>query len=373
MSKQPVICQVLHSLNIGGAEVLAARLARGLRGGFRFVFACLDAAGELAESLVGEGFPVEYVERRPGIDLACQRRLLEFWRAQHVDLIHAHQYTPFFYSMAARRLRSQPPILFTEHGRWFPDFPRRKRILFNRLVLRSTDRVVGVGEAVRRALIENEGISADRVEVIYNGVDTAEFRGHEVDAAEVRRDLGFRSEEFVAIQVARLDHLKDHLTAIRTMQRVVAQRPEARLLLVGEGPERAAIESEVERRGLAAHVRLLGTRHDLVRLLHAADMFLLTSISEGIPVTLIEAMAALLPVVSTDVGGVSEVVEDGKTGILAPSGDDERLAAAVLRLAGDGQLRQALGEAGRARAEQRFSQAKMHACYAATYREMLGD
>lgn len=372
--RQPLaICQVLHSLNIGGAEVLAARLARGLQGEFRFVFACLDEAGAMAADLQREGFAVAHVERRPGIDLACQRRLARFWREQQVDVVHAHQYTPFFYSMIARRWRRNPPVLFTEHGRWFPDFPRRKRILFNRLLLRRSDRVVGVGESVRRALIENEGIPPGRVAVIHNGVETAHFSGEGIDPGEVRRELDLEPDALVLIQVARLDHLKDHLTAVRTLDRVAAHRPDVRLVLVGEGPERAAVEAEIDRRGLRANVRMLGTRRDLPRLLHAADLFLLTSISEGIPVTLIEAMAASLPIVSTDVGGVPEVVEDGATGLLAPSGDDAQLAGAVLRLADDPGHRRAMGEAGRRRAETRFSQDAMHDRYAATYREMFGE
>src|SRR5439155_18500964 len=119
------------------------------------------------------------------------------------------------------------------------------------------------------------------------------------------------------IQVARLDYLKDHATALRTLECVAGRRPDAHLLLVGEGPERAAIEAQVRERRLGDRVRLLGLRKDIPRLLQAADVFLLTSISEGIPLTLIEAMAAGLPVVSTRVGGVGEGVEDGVTGRLA--------------------------------------------------------
>lgn len=372
MTHRRIVCEVLHSLTVGGAEVLAARLARNLRERFRFVFVCLDELGTLGEELREEGFAVEVVGRKPGIDLAAMRRLRRLWRLHRVDLVHAHQYTPFFYAAAARGLRRWPPILFTEHGRFFPDYPRKKRMLFNRFALRRTDRVVAVGEAVRGALVENEGIRRERIEVIYNGVDAAAFECPPDDREAVRREIGVGPDDLVLIQVARLDELKDHGTAIRTIQRVAAKRKDARLVLVGDGPKRTGVEAEIARCGVGPNVRLVGTRPDVARLLHAADLFLLTSISEGIPVTLIEAMAAGLPVVSTDVGGVAEVVADGETGLLAPSGDDETLTRAVLRLAGDAEFRERLGRAGHERATGVFSQSAMHAAYARCLEEMLG-
>src|SRR6516165_4253528 len=135
------VCQVLHTLCVGGAEVLAARLARRLRDRYRFLFVCLDELGTLGEELRNEGFPVHVLGRRPGLDLRCTYRLAALLRRERVDVIHAHQYTPFFYCLTARLLCRRPALLFTEHGRHFPDYPRRKRMLANRLLLRQRDRV----------------------------------------------------------------------------------------------------------------------------------------------------------------------------------------------------------------------------------------
>jgi glycosyltransferase involved in cell wall biosynthesis len=365
---QRTVCQVLHTLHVGGAEVLAARLARQLRDSYRFLFVCLDEAGTLGEELRGEGFPVHVLHRRPGLDLRLAWRLGRLLRHERVSLLHAHQYTPFFYALAGRLLGGRIPVLFTEHGRHYPDYPRRKRMLVNRLCLRRRDRVVGVGEAVRRALIANEGLAPERVSVIYNGVP---LPAHPGDRDAARQAMGVGPADFVLIQVARLDYLKDHATAIRTLERVVAQRPEAKLVLVGEGPEQAKIEAEVKQRGLTEQVRFLGLRSDVARLLPAADAFLLTSISEGIPLTVIEAMLAGLPVVSTNVGGVGEIVTDGETGLLAPSGDDAALADRVLRLAGDAALCRQLGQRGREHARAAFTEERMHAGYVRLYEEML--
>jgi glycosyltransferase involved in cell wall biosynthesis len=361
----------LHTLGVGGAEVLASRLAYQLQDQYRFVFACLEEVNLLGEQLSESGFMVRHLGRQSGFDWRCSARLADFMRETKVDLLHAHQYTPFFYSTIARLRYRHPPILFTEHGRSFPDYPRRKRIWANRLLLESRDRVVGVGQAVRRALIRNEGFPENRVTVISNGVDLAPFDRPAVDRDAVRGEFGLAANALLVLQVARLDYLKDHLTAIRTMERIVRRRPDAHLLLVGEGTERPAVEKDVADRSLASHVTLLGRRRDVPRLLPASDVVLLTSISEGIPLTLIEAMAARRPVVATDVGGVAEIVEDGTTGLLAPSGDDARLAEHVLRLADDAVLRGKMGEAGRRRAYALFTESRMHREYAKLYDEML--
>lgn len=365
------VCQVLHGLEVGGAEVLAARLARELRGAFRFVFVCLDELGTLGESLASEGFPVRVLGRSGGVDWKCTARLAEFFRRERIDLVHAHQYTPFFYGITARLLYRKAPVLFTEHGRWFPDYRRPKRVVANRLLLERRDRVVGVGEAVRQALIRNEGLPASRVDVIYNGVDLSAFSGAAGDRDEARRELGLGPRQLTLVQVARLDALKDHATAVRTMKRVVAALPDARLLLVGGGPEGPAIRDLIRREGLDSHVRMLGLRTDVPRLLAAADVALLTSVSEGIPLTLIEAMGARLPVVSTDVGGVGEVVGAGGAGLLAPARDDGALAGHVLRLAADPDLRHQMGQLGFDRAHALFSERQMHDHYRRLFLEML--
>ncbi|MCS7306912.1 MAG: glycosyltransferase [Thermoguttaceae bacterium] len=370
-SDRPTVCQLLHSLQIGGAEVLAADLARGLADRYRFIFICLDNLGRLAERLQTEGFPVVCLGRRPGFDGACIFRLARLWREYEVDVVHAHQYTPFFYAACARAWRGRPPILFTEHGRWYPDYPRRRRILFNRLVLRGRDRVTAVGQAVREALVRNEGLPRHRIRVIYNGVDVGRFAPRPERRLPVREALGLTPTDFVIIQVARLDYLKDHITAVRTMARLVRQVPEARLLLVGQGPKRPLIQAEIQAQGLEGVVHLLGEREDVPQLLWAADVAMLTSISEGIPVTLIEAMAAELPVVATKVGGVPEVVLHEQTGLLGPVGDDEQLAQYLIRLATDRSLRCRLGQAGRRRAEEIFAQPLMHQQYAECFDEML--
>lgn len=370
--QRPTICQLLHGLPIGGAEVLADRFVRCLSDRYRFVIACLDQVGTLGEGLEADGYRVTLLGRKPGLDFGCARRLARFLREEKVDLIHAQQYTPFFYALTSRGLFGRVPIVFTEHGRWHPDYPRKKRMLFNRIMIRKRDQFLGVGEAVRTALIRNEGLPQDRVDVVYNGINLAPFDAPPTDRSLVRSELGFSPEDFLIIQVARLDSLKDHPTAIRAMRHVVKAMPHARLVLVGEGPERARIEPLIRELKLEGHVKLLGARRDVPRLLFAADVFLLTSISEGIPLTIIEAMAAGLPVVSTDVGGVREILGDPPVGYLAPAGDDWKLAEGVIHLANNPPIRKVWSEQGRRRAFEIFSEQTMHARYAEIFDSVIG-
>lgn len=368
---RPTIGHVLHTLNVGGAEILARQFAHFSRAEFRFVFACLDTLGSMGQTLQEEGFEVFVLGRRPGLDVRCAWRLGRWLKRANVRLVHAHQYGPFFYSALARRLSRHTPILLTEHGRDYPDYRRPKRVLANRWLLARNDRLVGVGDCVRRALIDNEGFPASRVEVIRNAVDTSRSETPPRLRQELRTEWGVAPHDPVIIQVARLNRLKDHVTALRMMELVTQRLHRARLVLVGDGEERPALEQLARQLGLERQVIFFGERSDVADILPAADLFLLTSITEGIPLTLIEAMAAGLPCVTTDVGGNGEVLVDGETGLLAEPGQPEDLAEKVCRLIADLPLRARLGRAGRERAVAEFDHLRMHQAYQLVYRQML--
>lgn len=369
--RKATVCQLLHSLSLGGAEVLASRFARCLSASYRFVFVCLDELGALGAQLRDEGFPVHVLSKREGVDWRCVCRLARVFRHERVDLIHAHQYPAFFYGITARLAARRPAVLFTEHGRHHPDYPRRKRILLNRLLLERRDRVVGVGQAVCRALVTNEGFPEGRVGVIYNGIPLRPLPDPETARAAVRRELRLDSPAVVVLQVARLDPLKDHATAVRALRGALTSGADLQLVLAGDGPALPALRELAFAAGLGDRVHFLGQRPDVPRLLAAADVVLLTSLSEGIPLAVIEGMAAGLPVVATCVGGVPEVVVDGQTGLLAPAGDDGRLGGHLVGLARDPARRARMGQLGRERAVAAFSEDRMHAAYCQLYEEML--
>ena len=371
---RPVIAHILHRLDRAGAEVLAAGLARSLRAEYESVFFCLDGLGPLAEELAAEGFVVACFDRRPGIDRSLARRMRAAINEHRVALLHGHQYTPFFYGSLARgfspRARRALPLIFTEHGRHYPDHRSLKRVLANKVLLARGDAVTAVGGFVRQALIDNEGLAPARVEVIHNGIEpgpppTAEQR------KQARVTLGLDPSTPVVMQVARFHPVKDHASAIRAFAAVHAALPAAKLVLVGDGPERPAIAQLAASLGLTGAVVFTGVRPDVRSLLPGADVFLLSSLSEGISVTLLEAMDAGLPIVATYVGGNGEVVTDGKTGLLAPRGDHAALGRHLLTLLTDANTARAYGHAGRERLLDRFTQQRMHAGYTALYRRLV--
>ena len=368
---RPVVLHVLHRMGIGGAEVLVDQMVRNMADRYSFIVACLDEVGTLGESLLHDGVRVADLGRASGIDRGCIKRLHKLVADASVNLVHAHQYTPFFYSVAARGLVGRVPIVFTEHGRHFPDKPRWKRVLFNRLTTRKCDQIVGVGDAVKIALVKNEGFREPQVKVIYNGVAAEGIEETRVDRAGVRRELRIPQDAQIIIHVARLDYLKDHRTAVRAFARVAKNVPNVFMIIVGNGPEQAGITEEIQSLDCENRIRMIGERQDVPRLLKASDVMLLSSISEGIPLTIIEGMLAGLPVVSTAVGGVPELIEDRQQGFLVPLGEVQLMSCRLEQLLRSSSLRQEMGVAARWRAQNVFDERTMHCQYDALYRKLL--
>ncbi|MGL5095525.1 MAG: glycosyltransferase, partial [Planctomycetia bacterium] len=271
------VCHLLHSLDVGGAELLAAALARRLRvKGFTFSFGCLDHPGRAADELRADGFRVESFDRKPGFDARLVWRLARWFAAEKPAVVHAHQYTPFFYAAASRVPRWRPlPIVMTEHGRTHPDFRRPKRAAANRLLLRPFDRVVGVGEAVRRALVDNEGFPPPRVGVVVNGINGDPITAALGERGPMRTDRNTPPDAVVVVLVARLDPVKNHRLALDAFRLARETNPALRLWIVGDGSERAVVEGRVAELGLTDAVTLLGERRDVPALLAAADVLLL--------------------------------------------------------------------------------------------------
>ena len=365
------ILQLVHTLKTGGAEILADRIGRHFASQHEVIFACLDEVGEIGEKLISSGFQVELLQRGHGVNVGCMKRLRDVISKHRIELIHAHQYTPFFYASAARKLRRSPRIMFTEHGRFYPDHPSIKRGIYNRLAIRRNDSVVAVGMNVKDALVKNEYIKPAAISVIYNGIDIERFaNSNQPDiATKTRSNLNIPEQEYLLIQVARLDYLKDHITAVRAIAKL--KHHNVTLLIVGDGPERGAIENEITNLNLASKIRLLGLRDDIPHLLSASDGMLLTSISEGIPLTLLEGMACQLPIVSTAVGGIHELITDGHNGLLATAQEPTEIAEAIKSLILDRGRAKQLGLQGYEIAKDRFTEKQMLSAYDQKLTELL--
>jgi glycosyltransferase involved in cell wall biosynthesis len=347
---------VLHLMQVAGAEVLVAETIRRLGSEIDPVVLCLDGVGKLGEKMRDEGVPVVSLDRRPGFDYSVVARLAKEVEKRRIEVVHAHQYTPFFYSALAKlRTPDKIHLIFTEHGRHYPDLVSLKRRVINRLFLaRLADEITGVCRFSMRALGENDGFAGRRIDIIENGVDADRY-GPVEDRSAVCDRIGIKPTRRYISCIARFHKVKDHKTLIRAFEVIARERNDVDLLLAGDGPLRGALEQQVEKCNLRQRVVFLGSREDVPDILRVSDILVLMSVSEAASLTLLEAMASALPVVATNVGGNPEIVRNEIDGILIKAGDAESAARAINRILSDSELARRLGRSGRKRVLASFS------------------
>jgi glycosyltransferase involved in cell wall biosynthesis len=305
--------------------------------------------------LRSDDISVTALQRSEGFRPRLGARIAECAARHGARVVHCHHYSPFVYGALARLWSPGLRLVFTEHGRLSDTPPSRKRRVANRLLSHAPHRVVTVSADLKEHLA-GEGFARDRISVIYNGIDVGSRPGCE-SRRRMRGTLGLDREGIVVGTVARLDPVKD----LGTLVRAVAATPAGirpTLLVIGDGSERTRLETLAHETGVAHAIRFLGHRDDARDVLAACDLYANSSISEGISLTILEAMAAGLPVVATHVGGTPEIL-DNTCGRLVPARDPQSLAAGIRTLASDPGLRRALGDAGRARVEERFTLDRM--------------
>jgi glycosyltransferase involved in cell wall biosynthesis len=247
----------------------------------------------------------------------------------------------------------------TKHGRNRPEF--RRRVALNHLAARLSSCVVTVSGNAADVARRTERVPPQKLRLIRNGIDLTDFTPPRRPADSVKR----------AIHVARLNVIKDQGTLLHAVRLVVDKVPDFRLDIAGEGEERQALECLRDKLDLAEHVRFLGERSDVSSLLAQSGLFLLSSIGEGLSLTLLEAMASGLPVVATHVGGNPEVVVDGHTGLLVPARSPVELAGAILSLISEPERARRMGTNGRRRVEAEFDMKRVASRYEELYRTLL--
>jgi glycosyltransferase involved in cell wall biosynthesis len=348
------VAHVTLGLDVGGQEKLLVEFARHAdRDRFDLWFVSLSGRGRLAADIEAHGWPVTALEQPPGLRPGMVLTLARFFRAWRMEVVHTHDDKPLLYGAAAARLARVPRRIHTRHGRGY-GVTRRQRALIG-LAARLTDRFVCVSEDGARLSVA-EGVSSRRVATIWNGIDVARFA------------YAGPSPDGPAVTVARLSPEKDVETLVRAAALVARDDPAFRLEVAGDGPCLPALRQVIAGLGLGERVRLLGEVRDVPGLLARASLFVLPSLSEGISLTLLEAMARGLPAVATRVGGTPEVVLDGQTGLLVPPADPAALARAILRVRRDPAAGRRLGVDGRQRVEAEFDVRRMVARYEALYR-----
>jgi glycosyltransferase involved in cell wall biosynthesis len=348
--------RVVHltlGLEMGGLEKLLVEFARHAdRRRVALHFVSLTGRGVLADDVEACGWPVTALEAPAGLRPALIVRLAQLFRRLRADVVHTHDDRPNIYGAPASRLAGVGRVIHTRHSQG--SLLSARQALLVRAVARCSDSFVCISHDSARWAVAH-GIPRQRVRTIWNGIDVGRF------AHAGSNPSG------PAVIVARLAPEKDIPTLLEAVARVVRVRPDFTLEIAGDGPCRADLERRAGELGLGGQVRFLGQVRDVPALLARARLFVLSSRTEGISLTLLEAMARGLPVIATRVGGNVEVVAEGETGLLVPPGSPEELAAALLRLRGDGAACSRLGRAGRQRVEEFFDVRRMVADYEALY------
>ena len=360
------IAHLIESDGPGGAERVVAGLASSLQeaGSHNVVFLPANGEGWLARELAGSGVTIEYFTIDRPLSPSCARGLVHAFRRHRIDVAHSHEFSMAVYGGWAS-WRTGVPHVVTMHGsRYYNERLQRKAAM--RLAIALSDQVVAVSETLAQAISSDLHVPRSKVAVLLNGV-----RHDEPQRITLRHELRLSADDRLMVAVGNLYPVKGHAYAIDALARLAERHPSVHLAISGRGELEGALLERARHHGLEHRVHLLGLRSDVPAVLAAADLFVLPSLSEGLPLALLEAMFAACPIVATDVGQVRSALANGAAGILVPPADSGALAAALDRLLSDPAEARRLGSIAALHAAEEYDLSRMVQRYAAVYQRAL--
>jgi sugar transferase (PEP-CTERM/EpsH1 system associated) len=364
--------RVVHcvlSLGVGGLERIVVDLVRMARRRGEIVSVlCLEQPGVLAAQVEASGADVYCLNKPPGIDAETSLKAEEFLARTKPDLLHTHQIGALWYAGRAARRAGVPAVIHTEHI----DNAAKTKGLWKKLKLRTlwrrsakyADYFCCVSRDIARSAARWWTVPKRKIRVVLNGIDTDRYNDHP-SSAMLRQKLGIANDVKVIGNVGRLNEVKRQDLLLRAFARLREQVANLHLLLVGDGPEKERLKDLASTLGISSAVTFAGYQLQPESYLQVMDVFALTSRLEGLPLVILEAWAAGLPVVSTSVGGVPGLIDDNENGLLIPDGDETALVAALKALLNDPKLASMIAARGRSLARERYSLSRMDANYCA--------
>ena len=368
--KKKKILQLIDGLNIGGAEVLLVDLVRGSKEAGYDVSVGYSTYGPLEKNLVALEISCTRLPRLGRVDPILLLRMCQLILREKPDIVHTHLFKSDLHGRLAARLCGVPVVISTSHNNdvWARRFPLGS---FYGFTAKLTDKVIAVSNEVREYQIQYTGISPHKIIVIDNGVNVQRFADQEDAGLSLRHEFQISVGTPLIGIIGRLQPQKDHENFLKAAVQIRSKLPDARFLVVGDGPLREELMAQAQTLGLGSSVIFCGIRQDIPAVMAAIDLLVISSKWEGLPVTLLEGMAACRPVVSTAVGGVPNVVADGQAALLVPPEDSLALANACLRILQDPALAQSLAQAGYERVKNQFSLDAMIGKTLNLYEELL--
>lgn len=357
---------VLHlteTSDTGGAENMFISLVENLDKKRYKSIACLLGDGWLKTQLQRRGIETMVVPQPHSFDFPWLFRISRLLRDRSIQVMHAHEFAMNVYGSLLSKMTGIP-IVTTVHGKNYYWEKWRRRLAYRFTARQST--MVAVSEDLKQFLMQRIAIPVGNIQVVHNGIDLHRYR--EIDRNNtIRRELGIDAKQPVIGTVGNLFAVKGQIYLLRACKAVAEAFPDFVLLIAGEGEELGSLEEEAGNLGIGGNIKFLGFREDVPSLLEAMDVFVLPSLSEGLPLSVLEAFALQKPVVATNVGGIPEIVQDGATGYLVPPKNPEALAEKIIMLLRDPQRAANIGQAGRKRVEEAFSLEQMIQKYQSIY------
>ncbi len=365
------ILKIIGDLRIGGAERIAVDLAKGLKNKGHQVMVCsLTKGGPLEKELRQEGVETIVLSNLPlrgKYTFYFVFRLWRLMRKQKFDIVHTHVFMSNFWGRIAGCLSGVKVIISTEHNQDL--WKKRRHIFADKILSLCTHKIIAVSGAVESFVVKKEKINAKRLTLIHNAVDTKKFMP--CDVSSLKKELNIPAGAVIIGTVSRLIPQKGQRYFLQAARVISKNNQNVRFLIIGDGQLKNDLRALSERLMLSDKVIFTGFRPDIIGLLTLLDIFVLPSLWEGFGLALLEAMALAKPVVATDVGGIPEIIENGKTGILVKPKDPEALARAILKLINDNLYARGLGLNARKTVQERFSLNTMIDKVEAVYRSFL--
>ncbi len=350
----------------GGAERMVADLARELQeaGAHNLVLLPANGEGWVAQQLAGSGVAIEYFRLDRPVSFKCARWLTAVFRRYRIALAHCHEFSMAVYGAWAAWQAGVPHVVTMHGGRYYAHRLRRRVAL--RAAIALGGRIVAVSHELARQLRRDLWLPASRITTITNGV-----RYVPAARSTLREELNLASEDRLVLAVGNLYPVKGHRFAVEALALLRERHPNVYLAIAGRGETAEALRTQAEELGVARRLHLLGLREDVANVLAGADVFVLPSLSEGLPLALLEAMLSGCPIVASDVGEVRNVLADGEAGVLVPAGDAPALATALDKLLAAPTCARELATRASRRASLESPISRMVARYAAVYDSLL--
>jgi len=370
--KKIKIGYVVASLNYGGVENYVVELANGIKTSyFEPIVFTLKKDGPLRKKLKSNTKVYE-LKKREGNDLIIPIILGKIFRREKINVVHSNNWSTYFEAIIAKFLGGRPKLLHTQHGIEMSEIGSEsihKRMFRNQvrgLLSHFTEKLVVVSNATKNFVCDEWGVKQNKVNLIYNGVDLDKFKTEE-NNQKIKTEFGIKVGDVTIGSVGRLAKIKNYEMLIDSFSVLIRKFKNLQLIFVGDGDQKNKLKKRVKKNQLDRYVKFLGQRKDVHKILNLIDIFVLPSFSEGLSIAVLEAMASSIPVILTNVGGNSEIIQKNRCGIIIESDEKRQLIDALNDLIINKSKRNKIGREGKKRVQKMFNQDDMIKKYEKLY------